>query len=374
MKSLQRTVVALALVPSLCAAEVDVFDAEHVDTQPTTVTWVAPDYPGDLRHDGMEGIAVVEYVVDTDGRVTAARCIGANDPRFGTALVDAITRCRFEPGMIKAQPVKTRCVREWEFNLVKPDRKALRISPPKEFPKSTLLPTELVFVTRANSPLQFVGSRTVVYPFEALQLKKAGHAKIQFSIGPDSRAHSLKVLASTAPEFALAAQARLSGVWFSPDKYQKDGDNWPYVVDFDFKPDGSGDVEVNDSARSLLKLMRTHPEEIYTSGFDSPPRALRTSSPYPPPNLPKDGQAVIEVLIDKSGHAQLPRVVSCTEPEFGAATAQAAILWLFVPAQRSGKPVVARARIPFAFDFSHQPANQEPNRPIQPARADSPGG
>lgn len=344
-------------------AEDEVFDAAHVDAPPTSVRWVAPDYPDSLRADGVEGVAIVEYVVDTSGRVTEARCIGTNQAEFGQVTITALRRCRFRPGQIKGRPVNTRCRYQQAFSLAKGGPGRGRISIPKENRGSRALPRELAFMIYENSAPEFIGNRPVVYPFEALQAGKAGHAAVQFVIGTDARLHSLEIREASAPEFGLAALAYLEGARFSPGG---DGDRrnyGPFVAEFDFKPNGRGDAEVSESARSLLKLMQNHPEEIITSGFDVAPKPLLTVAPVPPRTMQQDGRALIEVLIDKTGHAQLPRVVSCTAPELGAAAAQAAALWLFIPGQRQGRTVVTRAQIPFTFALLPRDVTMEPGKP-----------
>ena len=71
------------------------------------------------------------------------------------------------------------------------------------------------------------------------------------------------------------------------------------------------------------------------------------------------GEATIEVLIDKDGWVQLPRVVSTSNPAFGWAAAQAVAVWRFEPPKVGGKAVVTRVRIPFVFSDAPDGAEEK---------------
>jgi TonB family protein len=75
-----------------------------------------------------------------------------------------------------------------------------------------------------------------------------------------------------------------------------------------------------------------------------------------PPELPealkKSGEvatAQIEIIIDPSGRARLPRILEATRDDFGWAAATAASRWIFQPALKDGQPVYLRVIIPFKF-------------------------
>ena len=374
MKMRPWIVPVVMLAASVHAAEKEVFDVMQVDSRPKAIRKVSPDYPVELRRERIEGMAITRYVVDTDGRVRDAECVGTNHPWFGEASVDALRKSRFSPGRIHGRAVRTRCIRNDSFTLMDDGGPRLHLGIPDENTGVHELPTELAFNpykggaqlsvssnsegfsinSEEGSLPEYVGNTAAVYPFEALQEERPGHVVIQFTVGTDARAHSLKILDASAPEFALAAEARLLCSWFTPGSRRDERNYGPFTAEFDFRPGNGGDARLSGSARSLLKVLKNDPDEILTSGFDVAPRPLRTVPPIPPPTILRAGRAVIEVLIDEDGHPQLPRIVSCSEPEFGAAAAQAAVKWLFVPAQREGRTVVIRVQIPFEFEIVKQ--------------------
>ena len=89
----------------------------------------------------------------------------------------------------------------------------------------------------------------------------------------------------------------------------------------------------------LAELDRV-PERV---NMDMPvyPRSLQPAS--------QAGEAVVEVLVDKSGRVQLVRILSATQPAFGYAAAQAVSSWQFRGPKKNGKPVAARLTIPVGF-------------------------
>lgn len=85
-----------------------VFDPAMLDKQAVPTWQLKPDYPEALRRLDIEGSAVVEFIVDTDGRVRDARCISATNPDFGLSAVYGVKKWKFRPGEKNGHPVNTR--------------------------------------------------------------------------------------------------------------------------------------------------------------------------------------------------------------------------------------------------------------------------
>ena len=62
-----------------------------------------PAYPEALRAQGVEGLALVQFVVDSSGRVDLGsfHVVRATDPRFAVAVRDALPRMRFRPAVAR---------------------------------------------------------------------------------------------------------------------------------------------------------------------------------------------------------------------------------------------------------------------------------
>lgn len=71
---------------------------DQLDGAPRARVQVAPAYPMALRRDGIEGVVVVEFAVDTAGRVTTARVRESSHREFEEPTLRAVLRWQFEPG------------------------------------------------------------------------------------------------------------------------------------------------------------------------------------------------------------------------------------------------------------------------------------
>jgi TonB family protein len=91
---------------------------------------------------------------------------------------------------------------------------------------------------------------------------------------------------------------------------------------------------------------------------DAAPRPFVGPAPEYPPALRKAktaGEASIRFTISPNGRIQDPEVASATHPEFGAAALAAARLWRFLPKVEKGRPVAAKANMPFRFNPDNPP-------------------
>lgn len=83
-----------------------VFDIGQLDQQPTPRRQVPPVYPPALRSAGTTGEVVVDFVVDTDGKVQGAYAKRSSNAALETAAVEAVRQWQFEAGLKSGQRVK----------------------------------------------------------------------------------------------------------------------------------------------------------------------------------------------------------------------------------------------------------------------------
>lgn len=200
----------------------------------------------------------------------------------------------------------------------------------------------------------------VVYPYEELLNKETGRAIVRFRINHEGKVDLSTVLEATKPAFGRAAQAALETMAFTPGK-KKDGSPALVLCDaeFEFKPDGTGDVLVREEAKELVKKMqKTGTAVVAPTELDGRLSPISTTSPVYPTTFSKVGavgSATIEFVVDEEGSVMLPRVVSATEPEFGAAAVHAVSVWQFNPPEKGGRSVNTRAQIEIEFNPNAQP-------------------
>jgi protein TonB len=88
-------------------------------TAPTVIARATPKYTVEAMQARIQGIALVECVVQIDGTVGDARIIRSLDRRFGLdeEALSAARRWRFRPGLLKGKPVPVVVTIELMFSI-----------------------------------------------------------------------------------------------------------------------------------------------------------------------------------------------------------------------------------------------------------------
>lgn len=73
---------------------------------PVNLSRVNPDYPELARRLGVQGVVVLECVIDREGRVTGARVIKPVHPLLDKAAMNAVEQWRFRPATLNGQAVE----------------------------------------------------------------------------------------------------------------------------------------------------------------------------------------------------------------------------------------------------------------------------
>ena len=308
-----------------------------------------PNYPYAMSRAGLIGQVAVEFIIDQRGVVQNPYVIESNNPWFERAAIDAILKWKFKPGELAGRPVDVRVkqliVFELDYGGSQP--KLWQVVKGKNF---NTLPLELQW----DIPPEPVQTLFPVYPFEQLKAGIKGRAKVGYVVGPDGRVVSAKLQEATTPELGLALLAMIDAWRFKPAR-KKDGTPCYAGLgsEYEFTPNGRGEVPVSDTALKILRNLEKKPEAIMTlKDLDVPLKPRSRRPPVYPTALKEagqDGLAEIEFFVDQNGDAQLPRIVSSTATEFGYAAALAVATWRFEVPRKKGKAVVVRARIPIEF-------------------------
>jgi TonB family protein len=86
-----------------------------MDKAPLPTKKVIPDYPVELRELGIQGIATVDMLIDSTGRVVAAELIHSPVRELGPLALAAAKKWTFEPASAKGKPITTRVRVPFEF-------------------------------------------------------------------------------------------------------------------------------------------------------------------------------------------------------------------------------------------------------------------
>ena len=112
---------AIATVPLHAAAwpavqEDDVVTVGDRVKPPVKTKHVNPIYPEGAKEAGIEGVVVIEAVIDKEGKVETARVV-RSIPELDQAAVDAVLQWEFEPSSIAGKRVRVRMTVTINFSL-----------------------------------------------------------------------------------------------------------------------------------------------------------------------------------------------------------------------------------------------------------------
>lgn len=355
-----QAVAAELVVPVLC--ESPTAAPEDNIAPPKAVSQEKPVYPFAMRRFGLRGSVLLEFEVNTQGRVQNARIVSSDNPAFDEPALKAVFAWKFEPATRNGQPVTMRMRVPIQFTLEgyrDGGQSALTIS---QHGDQSGLPPEMRF----DTPPQFRGVVVPIYPYEQRRDRVSGKARGTVLIDQQGRVAAVKIAKADQPEFGLALTAALEGFLFEP---ALKGGN-PVATLMNFEQSFSSTELPDESADKLLALEKRHPDQIISAaGLDKPLKPISQRAAVFPKSLAgktAQGEALLEILINEEGHVILPRIVSASDPAFGYAAVQSVSAWWFEPPKAGGKPVVVRVRVPFSF------GPKTPQAPAGPRAAPGP--
>lgn len=315
---------------------------------PRVTQQIVPEYPYGMRRSGLVAEVTLSFVVNLQGSVTNPVVIQSNNPMFDQPAIAALLKWKFEPGTIDGRPINTPMTVPiiFSFNDGSGEEAVSVTSSSRR--QQAKLPEELRYDVAPN-PRNY---SLPVYPYSLLREGKTGKAIVLFQIGPQGRVTALKIAEAAQPEFGLALAAAAETYEFDPGLKGGHPVSTVLKTEREFTTGGSDNLVVAEDL-ALLRREKKKPETIVGADrLDAPLRPLSQKAPVFPMAPPAEvdyGEAVIELLVDESGRARLPRIISATDSAFGYAAAQAVAQWLFEAPKCGGKATVARLRVPFEF-------------------------
>ncbi len=323
-----------------------------------------PAYPEELALYRIRGEVRLAFDVDARGYVSNLEVVYATHPAFVPPALKVAQGWRYRAALQDGKPVPTRW-QETVFSDV-----ISRGADPFSFPEKA--PDDLPDDYKYDLPPSIETLVQVVYPYDDLIDGREGSAEVAFAVDPDGLPREITVRKASRPEFGHALAAAMAHWRFKPA--MKDGKPSFALLSraqqFGVAPEN---VLLSPAERRLREVLKNTKEDIVDFNLlDTPPKPIDRASPvYPEKYSGQPGSAEIEFIIDREGQARLPRVLSATAPEFGAAAATAVSLWRFEPPLRNGQPVDARVRVPLIFNVSKAPdAESAPAAPSEaPATA-----
>jgi TonB family protein len=106
------TAVALVLLGGLAVPI-----ARAVTETPVPVRTSAPEYPFQLKRDGVSGVVTVKFSVDEKGNVVDPEVLKSSNKGFEQAALNANLKWKFKPALQDGAPVKSKLAIPLQFSL-----------------------------------------------------------------------------------------------------------------------------------------------------------------------------------------------------------------------------------------------------------------
>lgn len=97
-------------------ADLQLFSIEDLDSRPRRLRAVAPDYPIDLRNQGIGGRVRLVVVIDEQGNVTVDKVLDGPHPTLIENARVAMSKWRFEPPKKDGKAVRARYIQNLDFD------------------------------------------------------------------------------------------------------------------------------------------------------------------------------------------------------------------------------------------------------------------
>ncbi|HEY3756986.1 MAG TPA: energy transducer TonB [Opitutaceae bacterium] len=84
---------------------------------PVPVRMVAPDFPSEMRRQGISGIVMVNCQIDSEGHVQDPKVVKASNEAFSDPAVKAVKQWKFKPAHRDGEAVAVRVTIPMKFSL-----------------------------------------------------------------------------------------------------------------------------------------------------------------------------------------------------------------------------------------------------------------
>ncbi len=323
-------------------------DLVYPPTTPPVKTY-APDpaYPDSLLPRKLPGHVLVDFRLDSDGRVTATRVLAGTHPEFISRALATVRSWTFRPARQGDLAVAGSLQAKLDFDYVRAEGETVDLLASNEL---FLVQKEGVATPEVPpSPLILVDP---AFPAPLLQAGTEGEAAIEFVIGATGGVERVIVVEATDPAFGRALAAAAEACWFQAAETNGQGVSAVATWRHKFSPTAA--IRSGQTFAQFAEWVRnSDPAALGARGLDRPLTPCFQVPPVYPLALRAEsvkGAATIEFVVDRDGRCRLARIVSATREEFGWAAATAVERWVFDPPTRRGAPTAVRVSIPFQFE------------------------
>lgn len=296
--------------------------------------WVQPNYPEAAKKAKLEGEALVEFVVEENGRVSRIVVKESSDKQFEAPTLAAVAQWVFSPALEEGRPVASAMGAPIRFIAAQWKQKRAPLFPqPSEMPQALKI-----------TPAKATVAPDPEYTPELDEQKIAGEVQMEFTVDETGRVRDPKVLWASHPAFVETALRAIEKPQFEPAHQgplpKPSAKRYP--VSFQSLAAKRADIL---AANKLTVVLGPEPAVL--------PQPLVLFNPVYPAELllaGEGGDATAEFSVAENGQVGEVRLVSATRPEFGGALQAAVEGWSFQPAVNGeGMRVPVRLHCDYKF-------------------------
>jgi protein TonB len=111
-------IISISLLLGSCVAlQANTSEGTDSDVRPTPVKTPPPEYPSNLKRNGVSGVVALRVEIDETGAVTACTVAKSSNAEFDQPAVNAVKNWKFKPAKKSGNPVKISLVIPIRFSL-----------------------------------------------------------------------------------------------------------------------------------------------------------------------------------------------------------------------------------------------------------------
>jgi TonB family protein len=201
-------------LPAAQATDMVVVNYADADSKPVMLSSPRPAYPPDLRIAGIEGSAVVDFVVDPNGVPTRLKIYRQTNAEFGSAAMASVAQWRFSPGRKNGSPAWVHIQIPIVFSVDRdPPKGESRPLPPM----ADIAPGEMVYdISKVSVPPVATFQARPEYPPSLKASGASGRTTISFIVRASGRVSNVTVVKATDPLFGAAGVEAVKKWTFRP--------------------------------------------------------------------------------------------------------------------------------------------------------------
>ncbi len=185
---------------------------EKGNSNPVPTRTYKPDYPENLRNQGITGNAVIKFTINKQGSVVDPEVVSATHEAFGAASMDAIRQWQFLPARKNGKIVSKQVQLPFNFTLTLEEKLTNRIG--REV--FTKVRGKIYKADKLDTSPAPINTVSPVYPDELKDSGIEGEAQVKFIINKEGLVMNPKIVSTDHEKFGPSALMASLTLKFDP--------------------------------------------------------------------------------------------------------------------------------------------------------------